>query len=417
MSSILPVNIEDLLHCSGIESARVEFKASWDEKTTGVQIVKTICAFANDFQNINGGYIVLGVAEQDGKAVLPPQGIEKSQIDSIQRWLIGHCKQIEPDYEPVFSPEVVDGKQILVIWAFASDARPHKAPTQEVPKEKKYYIRIGSETIAAQKNQLQQLLQMTSRVPFDDRKAMNARIEDMREAKVREFLSDVSSGLLDEQNTKEVYRKLRIAVPVNSHDVPRNIGLLMFSEDAGAWFPGARIEVAVFPNGEGDIIEEQSFSGGLHEQLRNAIRYLETVMVKTIQKDVHSSIYADKYELYPIDAVREALANAVYHRSYDVDCPDPIRVYIYPDRMVIASYPGPVPGLRPEHFLFKKPMPLVTARNRRIGEFLKELHLAEERMTGIRKIYNAMKRNASPQPLFEFDEGRTYFQVTLPIHE
>lgn len=66
MSSILSINVDDLLRLQGVESARVEFKASLDEKTTGPQIIRTICAFANDFQNLNGGYIVVGVVEQHG---------------------------------------------------------------------------------------------------------------------------------------------------------------------------------------------------------------------------------------------------------------------------------------------------------------------------------------------------------------
>lgn len=43
-------------------------------------------------------------------------------------------------------------------------------------------------------------------------------------------------------------------------------------------------------------------------------------------------------------------------------------------------------------------------RNRRIGEFLKEMHLTEERNTGFRKIRNALRYNGSPEPLFEADD-------------
>ena len=56
------------------------------------------------------------------------------------------------------------------------------------------------------------------------------------------------------------------------------------------------------------------------------------------------------------------------------------------------------------------------ARNRRIGEFLKELGLAEGRLSGLPKVYEAMAANGSPVPRFEFDEQRTYFQATLPAH-
>ena len=55
-------------------------------------------------------------------------------------------------------------------------------------------------------------------------------------------------------------------------------------------------------------------------------------------------------------------------------------------------------------------------RNRRIGEFLKELELAEGRFTGIPKMRFAVRQNGSPPPHFETDEGRTFFAVELLIH-
>ena len=56
-------------------------------------------------------------------------------------------------------------------------------------------------------------------------------------------------------------------------------------------------------------------------------------------------------------------------------------------------------------------------RNRRVGDFLKELELTEGRGTGFPKIRRAMKRNGSPKPVFETDEDLNYFLVQLPVHE
>ena len=55
-------------------------------------------------------------------------------------------------------------------------------------------------------------------------------------------------------------------------------------------------------------------------------------------------------------------------------------------------------------------------RNRRIGEFLKELNMTEGRGTGIPKILRAMKANGSPDPRFETDDDRTYFVSYFPAH-
>ena len=94
----------------------------------------------------------------------------------------------------------------------------------------------------------------------------------------------------------------------------------------------------------------------------------------------------------------------------------PVKVYLYPDRLKITSYPGPVPGIDVRHLQPDADVPAVPARNRRIGELLKELGLAEGRLTGLPKVFRAMIDNGSPVPRFDFDEQRTYFRAVLPAH-
>lgn len=62
--NICHLNIEDLLRKQKIESNRIEFKKGWNPDT----IYHSICAFANDFDNIGGGYILVGVEEENGMA-------------------------------------------------------------------------------------------------------------------------------------------------------------------------------------------------------------------------------------------------------------------------------------------------------------------------------------------------------------
>lgn len=418
MANILPINLNDLLYLRGVESARVEFKAAWDEKTTGWQIIRTICAFANDFQNLNGGYIVLGIEEQGSKAILPPRGVPAVDLEKSQKWIRGKCNDIDPVYQPVFSPEVIDGKEILVIWVPASDSRPHQARGQDKDQIRHYWIRSGSESVDAAKypELLTTLMQQTARVPFDDRRALHSVTEDIRETKVREFLRDIGSDLVNEPDTKTLYRNLRIASPVNGHDAPKNVGLLFFSQDPEQWFPGARIEVVQYAAGAaGDVIEEKTFrQRPIHEQLRECLAYLENLSGRQIQK-LAGQIQATHWVGYPALALREALVNAVYHRSYEGN-PEPIKVYLYSDRMEVISYPGPVPGIEARHLDGNASLPPVPARNRRIGEWLKELKLAEGRGTGLPKLRRVMKENGSPPPQFDFDEARSYFRATLPVH-
>lgn len=419
MSSILPISLHNLLHLQGVESPRIEFKASWEDKYTGAQVIRTICAFANDFQNLNGGYVVIGVAEQDGIALLPPKGLSAQDIEQAQSWIRGRCNTIDPVYQPVLSPELYEGQWVLVIWAPGSQARPHQAPeSSDKGASRKFFIRLGSDTtdVDKQPELKTQLMQLTARIPFDDRRALQASVQDLRETKVREFLHDIGSDLVNEQDTRMLYRHLRIAEPVNGHDAPRNIGLLFFSQNPEQWFPGARIEVVHFANDVGgDTLSEVIFRHRpIQEQLRECLTYLENLSFRMIQK-LPDHVQAGHWVGYPSLALREALVNAVYHRAYE-GVQEPIKVYLYPDRLEIISYPGPVPGIELKHLDGTAPLPPVPARNRRIGELLKELRLAEGRGTGIPKVRRIMQQNGSPPPRFDFDTTRSYFRVTLPAH-
>lgn len=415
MSHILPINIDDLLHFRGVESARVEFKESWNTGPTGAQVLRTICAFANDLQNLNGGYVILGIAAKDGVAQLPPAGLSPARLEEIQRWIRGRCNTLDPAYQPVLSPESVDGRHILVIWAPGSDTRPHQAPeTSEKGALRKYYVRLGGETVEARGPVLTQLLQLTAKVPFDDRRALGVPIEKIRETRVREVLADLESGLLEETDAREIYRRMFLSARVNGYEVPRNVALLFFSDDPEEWFRGARIEVVQFADASDNILTERVFRGPLHQQLRDALTHLQGLLTTYVQK-LDDRPEARTWASYPVTAVRECLVNAVYHRSYEGE-PEPTKVYLHPDRMEIINYPGPMPGIEREHLRPGAGIPPVPARNRRIGELLKELRLAEARGTGVPKVFRAMEHNGSPPPRFDFDDARTYFRVTLPAH-
>ena len=119
----IPVNINDLINNRVVESTRIEFKGNWNPNP----VIHTICAFANDIDNMGGGYIILGVDEENGIPVLPVRGIEKERIDGILKELVGYCHFIEPLYNPIVEPILYDDKYVIVIWVPGGYGRPYKA--------------------------------------------------------------------------------------------------------------------------------------------------------------------------------------------------------------------------------------------------------------------------------------------------
>ncbi len=412
--SNLRINLDDLLHARTVESERIEFKATWDPKVTGHQVLKTICAFANDLRRHGSGYVVLGVAEKDGLAELPPRGLTPEQMDEADRWIRGRCRTMKPRYDPRISREEKGGSRILVVWAPASETPPHQAPDGE-RGPRKYWVRVDNRTVDAEANGLlTQLLEQSAIVPWDSRTANDATVDDISETKVREHLRDCGSALSDEPHARHIYRKMDLVRRVNNHELPLNVALLLFSRDPSRWFPGAAIETSVLQSGPaGDTFRDKTFKGGLADQVRGCLDYLRRELIASRVDKVPGKASAQSRSSYPEDALREVLVNAVFHRGYGVDSPHTTLVRVASDRIDIRSTPGPVHGIDLDHLQPGAAPPLVPPRNPRIGELFKELGLAEKRLTGLGKVYKEMERNGSPPPQFFFDEQRTFFQATL----
>lgn len=417
--SRLPTSLDSLLHARTIEGHRREFKATWNDAIRPA-VVRSVCAFANDLQNLNGGYVILGVEEDDtGRPILPPVGLGDLDLDRVQREIFGAIRQgMSPEYQPVMFVEHVGDRPILVLWAPAGETRPYEASKRD-RSGTAYCVRVGSQTVDAAGDLLRQLLEQSAQTPFDDRRNLEARTEDLSPALVARYLADVGSSLAEETvgiGETERLQALRLLARVNDHSVPRNVALLFFHEDPCRYFAGAHVVIARFADDAGgDLIEEVDIRGPLAEQARRALAHLASETPFLVRK-VAAQAESETVTPYPLEAVEEALVNALYHRSYEPEWGEPTKVYLYPDRMEIISYPGPVAGLGADDLRSTRLAAPAPARNRRIGEFLKDLRLAEQRGTGIPRIRARMAANGSPEPRFDFDEARTWFRATLPVH-
>ena len=417
----LPTSIETLLTGNVVEGARIEFKTSWMPEAS----LKTICAFANDIDNWGGGYIVLGVKEKNGRPVLPVEGIPVSQIDEMMKDLLNKCNLIQPRYLPVVAPIEYQGKTLIVIWAPGGDVRPYSSPDTftylkgkaVASKERTFFIRKMASTVKPSQDELNELYSLSNKVPFDDRVNHQAEMTDLNINLIRQYLSAVGSGMvkdLDSRPLEKICEDMGICNTMPEYRKPKNVGLMFFSDEPERFFPYAQIDVVAFPKGlGGDEIDEQTFRGPLDQQLRDALRYISNNYIQRKIIKYPDRAEADHIYNYPYAALEEALANAVYHKAYDVR--EPIEVRIEDDKIEIVSYPGPVYSVTREQLKDYR-VSNRRYRNRRIGEFLKELHLTEGRNTGFKKILDAIKRNGSPLPEFETDKEHSYFISRIFVH-
>jgi len=329
-----------------------------------------MCAFANDINNWGGGYIIVGIDGQDGRPLLPPVGLNPNQLHRIQGELTQLGHRMEPLYMPVIQPYLFQGRHILVLYCPAGDVRPYSAPESlgGGRQSRFHYIRSGSRSLRAQGENLRHLQELGARIPFDDRVHPVATLKDLDLGLIRSFLGELKSELFEESIAmpfSELCRLMNIARGPDEFLRPVNVGLLFFSREPDRFFSRAWIEVVLRKDEAGKDFSERYFKGPVHVQLRDALSFIRSSIIEEHVRKLPDKAEADRFFNYPYVAVEEALANAVYHKSYELG--KPVEVQIWSDKIEILSFPGPVPPVTSTVLALNRRIVARDYRNRREG--------------------------------------------------
>lgn len=418
----IPVNIEDLLRKEKIESNRIEFKKGWNPDS----IYRTICAFANDFDNIGGGYVLVGVEEDEyGRAKRPVEGIAEESVDGILKQMVGYNNKIEPFYMPRTEVARIDGKCILVIWVPAGAYRPYAVRDRvsvSGDRQANWYVRSGSSSVEAKGETLDNLRDMASRVPFDERGNPEIGIEDLSMGLVLDYLEKVKSRIAEKFYSlpfEEILEMMDLFTGPTENRLLKNVAAMMFSKKPSKFFPVTRVDIVIFPEGciknPNWMIEPPAIEGSVPQMIEQALNYLRTHVLRQMTLKSVDKAESIRFYNYPYKAIEEALVNALYHRDYQER--EPVEITIEPDKISILSYAGPDRSISMEAIEKAERLKSRRYRNRRLGDYLKELQLSEGRATGIPTIQDALRNNGSPPARIETDVDRSYFLIEIPCHE
>lgn len=339
----LPVNIEDLLNKRKVEDNRIEFKRGWNPD----DIYHSISAFANDIDNLGGGYILVGVEQnENGLAKRPVIGVPVDSHDKIQKEMVAYNNMISPYYLPRTSFEQVDGKDVFVIWVPAGVNRPYAVPANVTSKVKKMtnYVRSGSSSIVAKGEVYDELMSLASHVPFDERPNPNIRLEDISMVLLRDYLVKVGSRLAGSLNTtplQDILEQMDLYDGPTENRILKNVSAMMFSDHPEKFFPYTQSEIVIFPKGreaDPDNFSETVLHGSVPQLINGALSYLKNNVLREFvvkQPDRAESI---RYFNYPIQALEETVTNAYYHRDYSQY--EPVTITVEPDGITVTSIPG-----------------------------------------------------------------------------
>lgn len=163
------------------------------------------------------------------------------------------------------------------------------------------------------------------------------------------------------------------------------------------------------------MIEVPKIVGPVPDMIKQALDYIKTNVIKKRiikQKDKAESII---FFNYPYQAIEEAVVNALYHRDYQER--EPVEITIEPEKISILSYAGPDRSISIDAIQKAERLKSRRYRNRRLGDYLKELQLSEGRGTGIPTIQDELRRNGSAPAVIETNEERSYFLIEIPCRE
>jgi predicted HTH transcriptional regulator len=410
--------IVDLKELSQRESERVE----WKENVADIEdIIKTSVAFANDFSNLGGGYIVCGAREtkdEYGFQKLIETGLTSSKLKEIEGKMTNDLREkASPPIIPIIEElPVTEERRILVFIIPASkNAHSYRASGKD---SSTYYVRIGRETREAKNSILTELLIQKKEIEqWDKRINPKGAIEDVDLLVLREYLQemkvwDSNKALEDYLSDKE--RISSFVVPlaekekISNRLLPRNFTLLLFSKDPVLFFPGAYTIFSVYRGKDRSepTAERYEITGNIVQQARKCIELLNAETYTAFDKTDNTPNQLK----YPLRALQEAVVNCLVHRDYEID--QPSRITVFSDRIEIFS-PGTLPrAIEREKFLSGRATPYW--RNQSLAYFFNKLQLAQGEGQGIPTILRTMKEEGCPTPSFEIEtESLT---CVLPAH-
>ncbi|WP_159729499.1 ATP-binding protein [Sphingobacterium sp. 18053] len=402
--------IQQLNHtdeCNWIEAKR--------GSTIDRSILESVCAFANE-PGLGGGYILLGV-EQEELSLFPTyyaSGVEQS--DKIQLDLSSQCASMfNQSIRPTIQVESVDGKNVIVAYVpeipdgqkpiyFKSEKLPHGA-----------YRRIGSSDQRCTDDDL--FVFFNKEDSFDSTLVGGSSLDDISEealALYRQLRSKVNSFAEELQyNDEDLLYSLGCIRKEKGEIQLTYAGLLLFGKRVAhrRLLPMVRVDYIRVPGNEWMEDPENRFTT---IDMRGSLLEMVQRVFSQITDDLPKGFILPEGELQaesnglPTRVLREAIVNALIHRTYREN--QPIQIIRYGNRIEIKN---PGFSLKPEDNLGE---PGSKSRNPFIAAVFHETNLAETKGSGIRTMRALMEKANLLPPTFESDHGRNQFAVRLLLH-
>ncbi len=409
----------DLKQLSLRESEQVEWKENVADPD---DVVKTLSAFANDWANLGGGYVVCGAKEakdQFGFSTLTVVGLTASRLKEVEGRVLTACRdRVSPPITPTVEElRTDDPEHRVLVFIMPASRTAHLFRGRD--DSGRHYVRVSRETREARNGLLRELLVRKGVTEeWDRRPSTTATVNDLDLLALRDGLQrmnifqpdrGIDDYLSDTKTLSPFVPPLLYKEPLTGILRPRNFALLLFARNLQAHVPGAFALFSIYggPDRSEPHAERHELAGTIIEQAKRLIELLDVQSYRSFDKTDRTSPNAVSY---PPQALHEAMVNALAHRDYESN--EPTRITVFSDRIEISSA-GSIPtGISVEEFRSGKATP--KWRNQSLAWFLNRLQLAQAEGQGIPTILRSMRQEGCPPPRFEVNEARV--TCILPSH-
>ena len=369
------MKIKDLIK-SG-ESETLEFKEKFDDRT-----VESAVAFAN----AKGGMILIGVSDKGAVT-----GVDIGK-ETLAKW----ANQVSDKTEPQLIPEIevleFEGKQVVAV-------NVPEYPIKPVSVRGRCFKRVNNSNRSMNAQEIAEMHLQSTGMSWDRFPAAGETLESLDLEKVRNYIRKARAvgrkgfGEAEERNPIQVLEKMKLVM----EGKPTWAAGLLFCKEGRRFLSQAVVHCGRFKN-QTLVIDDRLIEGPLFEQIEEAMDFVrKNTNVKFVMtgKPEREEVWD-----YPLEAVREAVINAVCHRDYTIM--SHIEIRIYDDELIVWS-PGGLPlGLTMED-LFKPHASKL--RNKGIAEVFFDTKIIEQWGSGIEKIQKYCKEAGVLEPVFEEYQG------------
>jgi ATP-dependent DNA helicase RecG len=398
------------------ESHRIEVKQA---RQIDRSVMETICAFANE-PGLGGGYLLLGLSRDPQDLfsnAYKVHGID--QPDKLQSDLASQCASVfNRPLRPRLSVEELNGKTVVVVYV------PESAPTEKpifiksLGLPRGAYRRIGPTDQEGTEDDLVALYAGHQIETFDAALLPDADMSDMDPAAIDDYRQQRRAINPDAEELTWSNDDLLLALGCAKRDSgqlrPTVAGIVLFGSSMALrrCFPMMRIDYIRVPGRKWVENPDHRFDtleirAPLFAAIRRATNTVRDELIQSFSLPEGALAREDEPTL-PLRVIREAIVNAVMHRSYRIH--GAIQIIRYANRLEIRN---PGHSIKAEEQLGE---PGSETRNPCIAAVLHEVNIAETKGSGIRAMRELMLAQDLLPPTFESSRRPDQFVATFLFH-